>query len=54
MEKRVTGFAWKTPEKKSWKFEKEKGPDMGSYDPTKSYKMINSNTKTVTFTKVSI
>ena len=33
MEKRVTGMAWRTPDKEDWRPKKEKGPDMASYDP---------------------
>ena len=43
MEKKVQGFQMRTPQKEDWRIKKKEEPDMGSYDPTQSYKIINNN-----------
>ncbi|CDW75861.1 UNKNOWN [Stylonychia lemnae] len=50
-EKRVTGLSWKKVEKEDWKIQKKEGPDMGSYNPSKSYKNIDKKTHNVIISK---
>lgn len=52
MEKRVTGLGWKKPEKEDWHIKKKEGPDMGSYDPSKSMKTIEKKVGNTLFSKV--
>ena len=54
-EKKVTGLSWHKPkEDPDWRIKKQRGPDMGSYDPRESLKKVEKSVGNTVFSKSNI